>query len=1604
MAKKEMMDLGSILVQSALEVVTIKKLSILETVNAHGWMELVFLSGKTLTAEDSLRYQDSPIQVQTKEGDVVFSGLCKTIGLKTGNEYTEVQVLAYTYSILTDQEKKNVTFQAEAKTLQQVLDQGIGSKGLVAVDEDLPIGEMLSQEQETDWAFGRRVANQYGKQLFVNGKAKGCQIHVGARPFSVKELGIAEPISRNRDVDKVRLLKGNDLPSASVFEFEETVLQVYDLSIGAGDALSYQGRQQTVVKREIYSLQGAVLNRITLANEEGLAPDRGSATGSLEEAETAGALPKAPNPLAENKKKTGRNSILTGTVVEIEGTNVQVDFGTPGDRPRWIPYACASSNYLYAMPDKGDKVFVYYETGDREKLVCLGSKHVNQSPDFAHYKDKMLTANNRMLKFSGKDVHLIGNREEYDGRGGNQAKIVFNEERGIEITSTQDIVLETTEGGSITLQAVRDSFSGMEKIRNSFAEKYQKGETKYIAAGGNAQFDALGHLAGVEWENLKESIENNLLSFMEIKNTLQELAGRIGGAMESGEQEIEEAPPEFTDGKAMMMALERLVIQVGNNYVSFGDGMIQIKANAYLQLGTDRTIAYAHLEDANYTWRDMVLDLTQCALDIVGVLPIPGVSSAANLISAGISLVKGDYIEAAMSAGQAALSLIPGANTATAPAAVTKIAAKMNKAAKRIGPLIDFCTTLISGVDDLNTFLSTSISVYDVGAALFSGEFDLNDPNILQDVSELIQEFTDSKTKGDNEGKKNKDSGDGRKTRGEREQERSGNKDNKQRDIKKEGDTSEPKKQNSPRLEEKTDIRCKNGEPIDMVTGSYLIEQCDFVLNDITGRVMVERTYESLLCEADSPVGKGWTLNLFSKAMVYDDRVEILLPDNHTETFLKTPKGYRNRRGGSKRLTLTEQERGFCLVEASHARTYQYDKGGKLLWMADRNGNRTRYQYQGNTLEKICFASGQYLSLTWQGKKLISLEDCIGRKVTYHYEGELLTQVEMVNGGMETYGYDTEGRVVEITDANGVTYVHNEYDHKHRVIRQRLCTGQEYVLFYEEDNRTNTYLEVEKQNTLRYVYNRKRQLIRTEYEDGTISQLGYDEWENRVWEKNRLGHEVHRSYDEFGRLLEEKQPGGLVRSFRYDGHGNCVEKWDNTGLCSQYTYDERGNLLTEVQQISPSVTRQMIYEYDAHGRITAFTDGNGNRECYYFETPFFEATCFITAEGNTYHHELDQAGRLVALTDMDGTSTYAYNHFDLLCRETNPLGHTTKYYYDGVLDLVKIVRPGGDKEQGGQERAETFVYNAFHHLLCRVDETGAVFATPRDGEGNLLKEIHPNTYEEERKDGEGIQYVYDKDNRPWLIQFPEGGEERRWYDAEGNLTKVSRPEQYEASTDTGEGDQYTYDAMNRPVQVMGPDGRIKKRYVYDLHGNLCKEIDPAGMSTGESDEECIGTLYTYNYAGWLLEKRTPVREKEGQVFYGLERYAYDQAGNRIQEKRYLEEQSLTSAGGRVLTISYAYDKDNRLVEVKDSTGALLTYQYDGKNRKTLERRKINEESVQLFQYRYDAGGRLTQVIKGADQGAVEKAGYRCTTTTMPGETIPVSFFPLRHRSCGSMTG
>ena len=139
------------------------------------------------------------------------------------------------------------------------------------------------------------------------------------------------------------------------------------------------------------------------------------------------------------------------------------------------------------------------------------------------------------------------------------------------------------------------------------------------------------------------------------------------------------------------------------------------------------------------------------------------------------------------------------------------------------------------------------------------------------------------------------------------------------------------------------------------------------------------------------------------------------------------------------------------------------------------------------------------------------------------------------------------------------------------------------------------------------------------------------------------------------------------------------------------------------------------------------------------------------------------------------------------------------------------------------------------------------------------------------------------------------------------------------------------------------------------------------METGETDEERIGELYTYNYAGWLMESRIPVRVEDGKALYRLTRYRYDKAGNKTEEKRYNDYQTKESAAGTVLTIRYEYDADDRLIKVTDSTGAVLEYGYDSQNRRVSESRKISDTACQTFRYRYDAAGRMTELHRTADR-------------------------------------
>ena len=146
--------------------------------------------------------------------------------------------------------------------------------------------------------------------------------------------------------------------------------------------------------------------------------------------------------------------------------------------------------------------------------------------------------------------------------------------------------------------------------------------------------------------------------------------------------------------------------------------------------------------------------------------------------------------------------------------------------------------------------------------------------------------------------------------------------------------------------------------------------------------------------------------------------------------------------------------------------------------------------------------------------------------------------------------------------------------------------------------------------------------------------------------------------------------------------------------------------------------------------------------------------------------------------------------------------------------------------------------------------------------------------------------------------------------------------------------------------VKDRDGSILKTYEYDGHGNLVREVD------GEGGEK----LYYYNGLGLKIREEVQVR-KEGEAFYRVVTYAYDNQGNKVEEAYGCQE---TVRGGSPETwhsIHFSYDSNNRLVSIKDDYGAQEKYDYDCLGKKITEERIIEEGTYQKIQYKYDRNGR-----------------------------------------------
>ncbi len=269
-----------------------------------------------------------------------------------------------------------------------------------------------------------------------------------------------------------------------------------------------------------------------------------------------------------------------------------------------------------------------------------------------------------------------------------------------------------------------------------------------------------------------------------------------------------------------------------------------------------------------------------------------------------------------------------------------------------------------------------------------------------------------------------------------------------------------------------------------------------------------------------------------------------------------------------------------------------------------------------------------------------------------------------------TYGYDDNGNVTSIIDAEGnETKYEYTYDRQIKSITQ-YKSGTPVVTNYEYSATGCASCGGGGGEKLTQLVDAKQQ--------GTSFQ--YDKLGRLEYEFDPLGNKLHYTYYD-NNLMKEKYdattiPEKLLTTYVYNNHGQITDKIHTDGTAEHSTYYPDGRLQT--------ITNQNItytYEWYANGWLKSVTDDQGRKINYEYDNVGQRKKVTIlagTPDQRMITYDYDSANRQWTITSDAGTFTYAYDNLGRRDTVSYPNGTVADYDFDDLGRLTGITQKSTD--------------------------------------------------------------------------------------------------------------------------------------------------------------------------------------------------------------------------------------------------------------------------------------------------------------------------------------
>ncbi|ALA58606.1 RHS repeat-associated core domain-containing protein [Nitrospira moscoviensis] len=828
----------------------------------------------------------------------------------------------------------------------------------------------------------------------------------------------------------------------------------------------------------------------------------------------------------------------------------------------------------------------------------------------------------------------------------------------------------------------------------------------------------------------------------------------------------------------------------------------------------------------------------------------------------------------------------------------------------------------------------------------------------------------------------------------------------------------------------------KDGDPVDLATGLFILEKTDLAVPDIMPLALT-RTYRQN-DTASRTLGIG-TTHPYDLWLARDNDcsvMQLIQPDGARETYTRTSgtdcftASLVNQNSPSPALQSTlnwDNARQRWSLKRKDGTTYRFSSlsaYARLLLMEveDRNGNLTTLLRDSlGRLTRIISPSTKFLQLTYDtSNRITQAVDNIGRTVTYTYDasGRLWKVTDPANGITE-YSYDAAHLMLTIKDPKGIVFLTNTYDTNGRVSTQTQADSTTYQFAYVLDG-NGKVIQTDVTDPRGFV--RRLTFNSAGYALTDTLAFGQPEAQTTTFERqagtnlilsvtDALTRKTAYTYDTKGNILTITRlattPNAVTTTFTYDSTWNQVTSiTDPLNHTTNFGYDSKGNLTS----ITNALNQVSTITVNAQGQPLTIKDPLNNTTTLSYAAADLVSTTDPLNRASTRF--VDSVGRLLAVTNALGQRIqYDVDTLNRITKLTDALNGQTQFTYDANGNLLTV--------SDAKSQVTTYTYNTMDRLATRKDALLNTETYTYDNNGNVATVT-------DRK-GHVTTYTYDALNRRTKATYHDGTSTNYTYDAGNRITQVQEKDASQTVTATI---TRTYDGLDRLTQEVTAQGTInytydnasrratmtvvgqpQVTYTYDNANRLTQVVqgtstvtiayDDADRRTSLSLPNGNSIVYAYDAASQL----TSLTYKSGTTVIGDLTYTYDGAGNRIKVGGAFARTTIPPA---LTTVSYnannqqltfganteTYDLNGNLATVTDPSGT-ATYTWNARDQLT----GISATGFSAS-FTYDSFGRRTgRTVNGVVTNYVydglnpvqEKSGATVTANLITGLGIDEFF-------------